>query len=119
MELLPAGPPSLLAAQARTAMRRLTDALGDGRGSPAELARSAAVLGVLTEDLAQLLPALRGRLENELLAGRVIWEGRDDQAVWDAVAAVGCALAHAQTAGLLLARELESARVVLRELAAS
>ncbi len=119
MELLPAEPPSLLAAQARAVTRRLAATLnGPDRGSPSELARTVCALRLLTDDVVRLLPALQDQLEDGLLDGEVTRGERGAEADLDAVSAVGNALAHAQVAGQLVVRELESAQVVLGGLAA-
>ncbi|MGW5720974.1 hypothetical protein ACWEVP_32700 [Amycolatopsis sp. NPDC003865] len=109
--------PSLLAADAGATLRRLARSLGDGElDSPAEVYRVLVALRLLAGDLACLLPALQGGLEEGLLAGRV--SGDAVAATWDAVGEAGRALAHARTVALLMTKELENAQVTLRDLAA-
>ncbi|WP_103349069.1 hypothetical protein [Amycolatopsis sp. CA-128772] len=114
-----AASPSLLAADAGATVRRLSRCVGDGElDSPAEMYRVLGALRLLTDDLTQLLPALQGRLEDGLLAGRVVCPGADAvAATWASVGEVGRALAHARTVALLMTKELENSQVALRDLA--
>jgi hypothetical protein len=119
MDVLPAEPPSLLAAQARSVTRRLATALGDAAlGPPGELFRVVSALRLLADDVAQLLPAVQHQLEDGLLAGQVEPLGGDVEAAVEAVTAVGYALTNARTAELAANRELQSAEIVLRRLSA-
>jgi hypothetical protein len=113
-----ASSPSLLAADAGATVRRLSRCVGEGElDSPAEMYRVLGALRLLADDLTHLLPALQGRLEEGLLSGRVTGHGGAVEATWDAVGAVGRALAHARTVALLMTKELENSQVALRDLA--
>ncbi|MEV6828622.1 hypothetical protein [Amycolatopsis sp. NPDC051102] len=115
-----ASSPSLLAADAGATVRRLSRCVGEGElDSPAEMYRVLGALRLLADDLTQLLPALQGRLEDGLLAGRVVRPGGGEAvaATWDSVGEVGRALAHARTVALLMTKELENSQVALRDLA--
>ncbi|RSD21297.1 hypothetical protein [Amycolatopsis eburnea] len=110
--------PSLLAADAGATVHRLSRRVGDGEVvPPAELYRVLGALRLLADDLAQLLPALQGRLEDGLLSGQVVRHGGGTGAAWDSVGEVGRALAHAGTVALLMTKELENSQVALRDLA--
>jgi len=113
-------PASLLAAQARTLLRRACRSATDGDDSPAELYRTVGALRLLTEDLAHALPTLLELLEDGLVSGRVTRVASPDPVVatLDAVADVAHAVTHARIAGLLMAKELETAQASLRDLAA-
>jgi hypothetical protein len=122
MDPISTEPPSLLAAQARTlVLRGCRSAAGGDHDSPAELYRTIGALRLLTEDVAQVLPELLERLEDGLISGRVTRVASVDPATeaLAAVSEVALALSHARSAGLLMAKELETAQAALRDLAAS
>ncbi|WIX99359.1 hypothetical protein QRX60_35670 [Amycolatopsis mongoliensis] len=115
-----ASSPSLLAADAGAAVRRLSRCVGEGElDSPAEMYRVLGALRLLADDLTHLLPALQGRLEEGVLSGRVTGHGAGDavEATWDSVGDVGRALTHAGTVALLMTKELEYSQAALRDLA--
>jgi hypothetical protein len=114
-----ASSPSLLAADAGATVRRLARCVGDGElDSPAEMYRVLGALRMLADDLTHLLPALQERLEDGLLAGRVVRPGTDAvAATWASVGEAGRALAHAGSVALLMTKELENSQVALRDLA--
>ncbi|WP_020660190.1 hypothetical protein [Amycolatopsis benzoatilytica] len=120
MNLVVSVPPSLLAAQARSATRRLAGTLeATARSEPEELSRVVAALRLLADDVAEVLPALQRLLEDGLLGGRIERRGHPVGAAVDAVTAVGHALGQARADARSIADGLASAGVVLQGLAAA
>ncbi len=90
-----------------------------GHDSPAELYRTLGLLSLLANDLSELLPSLRDRLENGVLDGRVRHVGAGDtlQETCDAIATAGHSIALAHFTALLIGQELENAQSAVRDLA--
>lgn len=103
-------------------MRQLRHDLGTGGyDSPAELYHALGMLSLLANDLSELLPALRDRLENGVLDGRVrhVGDGDAPQETYEAIATAGHSIALAHFTALLIGQELENAQTAVRDLASA
>ncbi|MEA5367112.1 hypothetical protein VA596_46810 [Amycolatopsis sp., V23-08] len=111
--------PSVLAAEAGVAVRRLACCVDGGKlRAPAEMYQVLGILQLLVEDVGQLLPSVQAELEDGLLAGRLVRHAVGDEVTdtWDRVGEVGCALAHARTLALRMTKELEHSQTAMRDL---
>lgn len=110
------------AEQARTALHRLRTDLGAGHyDAPDDVYRVLGRLSLLADELSHLLPAIRDRLEQGLLDGRIRGTGPGAalQDPWDSVAAAGHSLMIAHFTGFLAGQELAAAQHAVRDLAAA